>query len=90
MILSITVYNNARFDPVDTGYVLRNPPLISSTNNCLCECFNNITCHIATYVSINQTCVLFSAQLSQGNLKVVPSVLNATVYYLRNRNTAGK
>lgn len=91
-ILSLTVYNNARFDPTGIGYMLNSQPLINSVNACLCECFNNVTCSTTTYLGINQTCILFSAQLNQGQLRVVPSIINAKVYYFGNRNvgTSGK
>jgi hypothetical protein len=90
MITPITVYNNARFNSIDTRYIISALTSFSSINVCLCECYNNIICFIANYFGINQTCLLYSAQLSQGQLWVVPTIMNAQVYDFRNRSFPGK
>jgi hypothetical protein len=83
-ITPITVYNNAQFNPIDARYMTSGLSSISSVNACLCQCYNNIICFTATYFSINQTCLLYSAQLSQGQLQVVPTIADAQVNYLGN------
>ncbi len=90
-MMPIIVYNNARFDSINnTHYMINNLSSINSSNACLCDCYNNGSCFTATYFSINQTCLLFSAQLSQGQLRVVPTILNAQVYFFGNRSSLGK
>jgi hypothetical protein len=90
MIMSITVYKNARFDPIDARSMMSTFSPISTVDACRCECYNNIICSTATYFGINRTCVLFYAQLNQGQLRVVPTVINATVSFFGNRSSSGK
>ena len=89
-IESIIVYGNARFDPFDTRFILTQPFSVASVENCICECLNNTICFTATYFGINQTCLLFFAQMYQGELRVVPMIMNATVYFLDGKTTIGK
>jgi hypothetical protein len=86
MMMPITVYNNARFNSIDTRYMISALTSFSSINACLCECYNNAICFIANYFGINQTCLPYSAQLSQGQLWVVPIIMNAQVYDFENRS----
>ncbi|CAF0974474.1 unnamed protein product [Rotaria sp. Silwood1] len=81
-----TVYRNAQFDPIDRRYIINSFSSISSAYTCLCQCYNNVICFIVTYFGSNQTCLLFFAQLSQGKLRVVPTIANAKVYYFGNRS----
>ena len=86
----VTVYNNAQFNPVDERYMLGTLLSISSVNACVCECYNNMICFTVNYFAINQTCLLYSAQINQGQLQVVPTITNAIVYYVGNRSLPSK
>ena len=88
--MSISMYKNAVFDPIDTRYRLSNLSAISSVNACLCQCSNQVICFTAIYFGMNKTCLLFIAQLNQGQLRVVPTIFNATVFYFGNRNFSCK
>ena len=89
-MISITMYQNAQFNPIDMRYVFKKLSSINSSNNCLCQCFNHTLCFTATYFGINRTCLLTFAQLSQGQMQVVPTNINATVFTIRNRTLQGK
>ncbi len=89
-IKSATVYNNARFDPIDTRFTLRPQFSVTSIDDCLCECLNDIICFTATYFDINQTCSLFFARFVQGTLRVVPTIINASVYFFDNKTSGSK
>ena len=82
--ISVTVYNDARFDPFDTNDTLANLVSIMSVNACFCQCYNNSVCLTANYVLANQTCSLYSAQLSEGWLRLVPTSTNAQVFSFRS------
>ena len=88
--MSISMYNNARFDPTDTRFILNSLSSVSSANACICQCYSHTICFIANYFGINRTCLLYLAQLNQGQLRVVPTVFNAAVYSFRNRSVGGK
>jgi hypothetical protein len=88
-ITLLTVYNNARFDPIDRRYMISILSSISSVNACLCECYNNIICFTANYFAINHTCFLYFAQLNPRQLWVVPTIMNGTVYGFGNRSLPG-
>jgi hypothetical protein len=85
----IVLYINAKFDPMNTRYAVSNLSSISSIDACVCLCLNNVICSTGTYFGINQTCLLYFAQLSQGQLRVVPTVVNAAVYS-GNKSIGGK
>lgn len=89
-IVSITVYNNAQFIPIDTRYMISTLSSISLDNRCLCACYNITICFIAMYSSTNQTCVLFSAHSSQGQLQILPTIWHSKVYSFNSRNSSSK
>jgi hypothetical protein len=88
--ITLTVYNNARFNPIDKRYMIGTLLSTNSVNACLCECYNNVICFTANYNNVNQTCLLYFAQLNQGQLFVVPTIMNAQVYDFGNRSFPGK
>jgi hypothetical protein len=59
---------------------------VSTLDMCACQCYNYSTCVTGTYFGNNQTCILFSAYLSQGQLQ---PILNAhtNVFSFSNRTT---
>lgn len=89
-IVSITVYNNAQFIPIDTRYMISTLSSISLDNRCLCACYNITICFTAMYSSTNQTCVLFSAHSSQGQLQILPTIWHSKVYSFNSRNSNSK
>lgn len=72
--LSMTLYNNALFKPFASGYQLAAPFLANSQTDCACQCHSDRTCITCLFFSHNQTCILFSAYLSQGRLELTPSL----------------
>lgn len=88
-VISISIYENARFDPIDSRY-MRILSTNDSSNTCLCKCYNNTVCFTALYYGFNQTCIIYFAQLNQGQLQVIPTIFNATIYYFGNRSYPGK
>jgi len=71
----LTIYNNAWFDPANISYQLANLSSVCTLNMCACQCYNYSTCVTGTYFGNNQTCVLFSAYLSQGQLQPASNAL---------------
>ena len=47
-------------------------------------------CFTVTYIGGNWTCVLYFAQLSQGQLQSVAPSVNASVYSFGNRSLSGE
>ncbi|CAF3733858.1 unnamed protein product [Adineta steineri] len=82
----VTVYNNAYFNPINTNYLLSNLSSITSVNDCLCQCYDNAICFTANYFYTTHRCILFFAQLNQGQLQVAPATVNASVYSFGNSN----
>ena len=88
--VNLSVFPNTNFRPFDQSYVLNNLSPINSSNTCLCRCYNISLCFTVTYIGANRTCILYFAQLSQGNLQSLPNSSNAKVYWFGNRNLSGK
>ena len=88
--INLSVFPNTNFRPFDQSYVLGNLSPINSSNMCLCRCYNISTCVTVTYIGANRTCILYSAQLSLGNLQSLPNSSNAKVYWFGNRNLSGE
>jgi hypothetical protein len=88
--ISITVYNNAQFEPTYTSSVLSSLSSVATLNACQCYCYDDSLCITGTFLGIDQSCVLFGAQLIQGQLKIMINSL-ASVFSFPNRtNTTGK
>ncbi|CAF3946643.1 unnamed protein product [Adineta steineri] len=49
-------------------------------------CYNNIICFTVNYIGTTHQCILYFAQLNQGQLRVAPTTVNASVYSFGNSN----
>ena len=87
---SIVTYSNARFTPMDPRYLLADLFAIMSESDCLCQCYKRSLCFVINYFAVNHSCRLYSAQLQQGQLNVMPVTYSATVYSLGNRSMHGE
>lgn len=86
----ISVYSNARFDPIDIRFKLANLSSIESLDICTCKCYNDPMCLTANYIGMNNNCLLYFAQLWQGQLKLLTQNQNATVIYFEYKEISGK
>lgn len=87
-ITSITIqtYNSASFQPTSPNNILTTLTAIPTSSACACQCLNNTQCVTGNFYGINQTCVLFSSSLSQGQLYLINNAL-ASVFSFPNRTT---
>ena len=88
--ITISVFPNTVFLSFDAHYELDNLSPIDSSNMCLCRCYNISICFTVTYIGANQTCILYFAQLSQGQLQSFSISMDSRVYSFGNRNLSGK
>jgi hypothetical protein len=86
MTMPMTVYNSAWFDPANVTNILINIFSVTTVDACACQCYNNLLCFTGTFFGINKTCVLFSAHLWQGNLRLITNTF-ASVFSFPNRTT---
>jgi hypothetical protein len=82
--IPMTMYNNAWFDSINGSSILMSLSSIATLNACACQCYNNSLCITGTFIGINQTCILFSAYLGQGQLRLIINKY-ATVFSFSNR-----
>ena len=87
---SVVVYNHARFDPFDANSVVASFTAISSEVACLCQCFINVMCVMVAYSTSGEMCSMYSVQLNEGHLQVVPTSINAKVFVVKNISTIGE
>ncbi|CAF1105199.1 unnamed protein product [Adineta steineri] len=87
LTVRINIINNAVFDPNDVSYRLNILSGTQSLDSCICQCNTSLNCSIINYYGLNQTCILFSAQLSQGSLRVVPTSQIITLVIFGNTNS---
>jgi hypothetical protein len=82
------IYNNAQF--YVTGVRSRLTALfpITTQNNCICQCYANTSCITGNFFGFNQTCVLFSAHLQQGQLLVMTTNKLASVFSFPNKTVS--
>jgi hypothetical protein len=88
--ISVTVYENAQFVPVDSHFLLYNSTRIISQDECACLCSQNQMCLTAVYAGINQQCSLFSAAVQQGSLKLVVKDSSTSVLNFANKTLPRK
>ncbi len=82
----MTVYNSACFDSIDVRFRLDTLLSVSSINTCACQCYHDSMCVTGSFFGVNQTCVLFSAHLWQGQLQLMNNAF-ASVFSFPNRTT---
>ena len=84
--IPMTIYTNAWFEPSNVANTMTNLISTATMEQCACQCSNNSLCVTGTYFGINQTCVLFSAHLWQGQIRIIINIY-ATVFTFINRTT---
>jgi len=65
------VYKDARFDPTNVETHLIDIFSIKTKNACACQCYANSLCITGNFIGINQTCILFSAYLQEGQVQMM-------------------
>ena len=88
--LTLPEFLDAVFVPIDPRYKIVNRSPIDSLNTCLCQCYNMTICFTVTYIGSTLTCILYFAQLDQGELQMVSSNVSASVFSFGNRDWNGK
>lgn len=86
---SITTYRNARFEPFDNQSIISNLSSINSQDLCICHCRWNETCLTVVYSAYYRSCMLYRAQLNEGQLRVMTTLTNSSVMSIRNRTIPG-
>ncbi len=66
--IPMTIYNNARLDPGDVQNQLINIISVATRDECACQCYTDALCITGAFIGINQSCVLYSASLQQGQV----------------------
>lgn len=84
--IPIVIYTNARFNPADIQSELITKLSITSKYACACQCYTNTSCITSNFIGINQTCTLFNAYISEGEVKVMMNI-NASIISFPNRTT---
>ena len=82
----LKVYENARFEPFDNQSIISNLSGIHSRDLCICYCRWNTTCLTVMYSGYDRYCILYGAQLEDGQLRVMPILTNSTVISIRNKS----
>ena len=88
--ISLPFYENHLFHPTDSRYQMASVTPIYSPDTCICHCYMMSMCSTVTYIGSNRTCVLYFAQLSQGQLQSVAPSVDASVYSFGNRSLSGE
>jgi len=84
--MPMTIYNTAQFNPTNVTDLLVTVYPVTTLNACACECYNDSLCITGSFFGINQTCVLFSAYLWQGQLRLIINMF-ASVFSFSNKTT---
>jgi hypothetical protein len=87
--IHVTVYSTASFNPTSTTDTLITLVSLTTMDDCLCQCYNNMLCVTGTYFGIKQTCTLFSAHLWEGKLRLVIDMFTS-VFSFNRTTTLGK
>ena len=85
----IPTYENTRFEPFDNRSITSNVSSIESQYICICQCFTNSLCKTATYNGYYRYCILDSASLQEGQLRIMTIESKSTVFNLRNMTSFG-
>jgi hypothetical protein len=86
----VTTYKNAWFDSTAVKNTLLTLVSATTIDECLCQCYSISLCVTGTYFGINQTCVLFSAHLWQGQLRVVINIFASAFTFINRTTELGK
>ncbi|CAF3999873.1 unnamed protein product [Rotaria sordida] len=85
-MIRIAVINNTTFDPINSNSWLGNISNIASRNICICQCYTGLNCSTAIYYGRYQVCLLYSAKLSQGQLRLMTTSEDAVVINFPSRS----
>lgn len=85
----LTVYQNAKFTPVDPYLSFSNLSSTVSRNNCACYCFQHPMCLIAIHSALFNRCSLSSARLDQGVLQIATTAQMNSVLIFGNKTLTG-
>jgi hypothetical protein len=86
----MTIYNNAWFDPSNVANTITILVSATTMEKCACQCYNNSLCVTGTYFGINQTCVLSSAHIWQGQLHLIINVFVKVFSFINRTTELGK
>lgn len=81
----IIVYEMARFDPANPMALITIVDLITTLNDCVCQCYGNSLCVTGTYFEKNQNCLLFDAHLEQGEVRISNDAPTTIFSFPKNR-----
>ncbi|CAF1307624.1 unnamed protein product [Adineta steineri] len=79
------VYQNAQFQPITLGSLLIELDFITVQDECVCQCYT-YSCTTGIFFGNNQTCVLYSAYLWEGQLQLTTDNLSS-VFTFSDSNT---
>ena len=85
----MSVYNNAKFYPIDIHFMLANISSVNTSSACVCECIIDVMCITVYYNGYAQNCVLFSAEPRQGQLTLATTDTNSVVVSFKNKSIKG-
>jgi hypothetical protein len=69
--IPVTLFNHARFTPINISTILDDLSSISSQQACLCHCLRVAMCTMITYFDVVQRCVVYSTTLEGGQLQLM-------------------
>ena len=69
------IYSTAWFQPIDINDHVVTLLAMPTIYACACQCLANDLCVTGTFFGNNQTCVLFSSHLSQGQINIINDIL---------------
>ncbi len=87
---SLTIYENAKFEPNSIYLTLDNITQIYSQIDCVCLCYANVKCLTATYFGVERRCVLFMTTLDQGTVSLMTTNEMTSVLTFKNKTLPGK
>ena len=86
---TLTIYNNAKFTPVDDYFTFANLSLVAGRNICACHCFYHPMCLIATYSGLSNSCNLSAARFDQGTLQISTTDQINSIFVFENKILPG-
>ena len=82
--IPVVVYNDTRFDPVDIQTQLIHLTSVTTRDACICQCYADSSCITGTFIGVNKICILYSAGLEQGKIRLMINS-NAAVITIPSR-----
>jgi len=88
--IPMIMYNNAGFDPEDVHTQLINTISVATGDECACQCYTNSLCITGAFIGINQSCVLYSASLQQGQVGLMINSDASVISFPERINNIGR